>query len=981
MSRLNLLSGSALVACAFSINMTACAQEARQFDIPAGSLGDALNRFAAQSDQQIFFSGGLVAGLRTDGLSGRLAPSVALDRLLRGSGLTWAQTRPGVFYLERADSASPVDEEVTQVEDIIVTGTLLNGSRDLASPVVTLDRDDLDRRGFGTVAEAVTDLPQNYAGSATPVVQLTASDRQGSNAVVATGVNLRGLGPASTLVLVNGRRVAGSGFRGEFGDISALPSSAVERVDVLLDGASALYGADAVAGVVNVIMRRSFEGHESRARVSVSQGGAEDLILSHLAGTTWSTGAAYLSYETQTINALSSLDRPYTADGDLRPFGGSDRRGLFSAPGNIVALSPTQGGFVSAYAIRPNASGTAQSPADFTAGASNLQSLSLGADLLPNLERHSVYGRVRQSLGDRISLSGDVRYNRRSYAFSSAANIGVFAVTRANPFFVSPTGAPVHLIAYSFANDLGPSRQVGTSESLGLTAGATYDLNAAWSIDGYLSFAEERGESGGYGRVNTRFLNEALGTTADDPETPYRANVDGYFNPFGDGTANGRAVLDFIGSGFSSSRDESQATSANLLVQGVPLSLPGGDLQIALGAQMRRETFDTRTTGFTATPSPVEIITPQAERTIASFFAEARIPVVGDDNARPGIRRLELSVAGRFEDYDDFGTTTNPKVGLVWSPAEDLVVRTSWGTSFRAGSLPQINDASLTSVTTVAAGGGVNVLALYQYGGNLDLKPETADTWTVGVDYRPRARFSVSANYFDTRFTDRIAQPATENLAGVLTDPALSPFVTQVSPATNAADLALVESFVNRPDFPFGSLYPATSYGAIIDGRWVNTGSVQVRGFDLSGTYPLIVGGDLISLDAAASYILDYDSRTTPTAEGRDVVDLIGFPVRLRSRVGAVWSNHNFGLGLHWNHVADYEDRLGVRIDSWDTFDAQATWSPSSGRLSPIRLALTIHNLFDEDPPFYDAPSGFGFDPGQSSLLGRTVALQLTKRW
>ncbi|OYX21463.1 MAG: hypothetical protein B7Z09_00535 [Brevundimonas diminuta] len=110
-----------------------------------------------------------------------------------------------------------------------------------------LDRDALDRRGFGTVAEALTDLPQNYAGSATPVVQLAGSDRGGSNAVYATGINLRGLGPASTLVLVNGRRLAGTGFRGEFADASALPSAAVERVDVLLDGASALYRSNAVS--------------------------------------------------------------------------------------------------------------------------------------------------------------------------------------------------------------------------------------------------------------------------------------------------------------------------------------------------------------------------------------------------------------------------------------------------------------------------------------------------------------------------------------------------------------------------------------------------------------------------------------------------------------------------------------------------------------------------------------------------------------
>ena len=214
MSRFSLLSGSAFVACTLAVSGTACAQETREFDIPPGSLRDGLNLFATQSDQQIFFSGELVAGLRTEGLRGRYAPASALDRLLTGSGLTWSETRPGVIFLRRASTAAQAAEAVTQLDEVVVTGTLLKSSGDLASPVVVLDREALDRRGFGTVAEALADLPQNYAGSATPVVQLAGSDRGGSNSVYATGVNLRGLGPASTLVLVNGRRLAGTGFRG-----------------------------------------------------------------------------------------------------------------------------------------------------------------------------------------------------------------------------------------------------------------------------------------------------------------------------------------------------------------------------------------------------------------------------------------------------------------------------------------------------------------------------------------------------------------------------------------------------------------------------------------------------------------------------------------------------------------------------------------------------------------------------------------------
>lgn len=817
MSRLSLMYGVAAVASIVAVSTTACAQTARDFNIPAGSMRSALTAFATQSNQQIFFTSDLVEDVRSPGVTGRMEPSVALDRLLQNTGLGWTQSRPGVFALRRIEEL-----EAVELDEIVVTGTLLRGSGDLASPVIRLDRDALERSGHGTVAQALTSLPQNYAGSATPVVQTLNTDLGASNNVYATGVNLRGLGPASTLVLVNGRRLAGTGSRAEFADVSALPSAAVERVDVLLDGASALYGADAIAGVVNVIMRRSFDGQETRVRASAAKGGAEDIIASHLAGTSWSSGSAYLSYEYQSSNALSSYDRSYTADGDLRPFGGSDRRSFYSGPGNIVAFDPAISAYVTRFAIRPDASGTAQRPEDFVAGATNLQSSNLGVDVLPEVERHSVYGRLSQSLGDRLELTADVRYNHRSNDLATAANAGVFTVGRTNPFFISPTGAATHTIAYSFLQDLGPARTYSESESVGVTVGGRYDLTADWTLEAYVSGAEERADFGAANRVNSRFLAEALGNIPDDPATPYSPAVDGYYNLFGDGGVNSRAVLDFVGSGYSEVHNRSRATSANLLVQGPVLQLAGGDLDIALGAQVRDESFETQGLLSLSAATPVRMATPKRERSIAAVFAEARIPVIGPDNARPGLRSLELSLAGRYEEYSDFGSTTNPKIGLTWSPLEGLGVRASWGTSFRAGALPQIFDQGGVSPTFLTRADGSRALTLFLSGGNPDLQPESSETFTVGVDYRSQSGSLLSVNFFDTQFTDRIARPVNENAFAALTDPALASFVRLISPATNPADLALIESYAGLPGF--STLYPANTYAAIVDSRWVNTG-------------------------------------------------------------------------------------------------------------------------------------------------------------
>ena len=979
MCRYSLLSGISVAACAIAVSTAACAQSERAFDIPPGDLAGALRAFATQSDQQIFFAADMVAGLRSPGVRGRLSSPMALDRILAGSGLGWSQSRPGVFTLQprRAD-AEPTPVEL---DDVVVTGSLLRATGELASPVLMLDRDALDRRGFGTVAETLTALPQNYAGSGTPNARLAGTDRGGSNAVGSTGVNLRGLGPDATLTLVNGRRLAGTGFRGEFADVSALPSAAVERVDVLLDGASALYGADAVAGVVNVIMRRTFEGQESRVRVSAAEGGAEDVIASHLAGRSWASGAALLAYEYQTANPLSSRDRAFTRDGDLRPFGGSDRRTVFSSPGNIVAYDSARGSYVSRWAIRPGATGAATSPSDFAAGQANLQAPSLGIDLVPEIERHSVYGRVRQSLGDRLDLSGDVRFSRRAYGFTNVPIGAVFNVTRANPFFVSPNGAASHLIAYSFSGDLGSSRQSGTSTSLGVTAGGAYALDGDWSLDGYLAYATERGESRLSGQVNTLFLDEALGNRADNPATAHVAARDGFFNPFGNGQANSAAVLEFIGAGYSGSLNRSRATSANLLLEGPLLTLPGGDLQVALGVQVREETFDTRSVAFLSSAAPVETVTPGRERSIAAVFAEGRIPLFGPDNARPGLRRLELSLAGRVEAYDDFGTTTNPRVGAVWSPLEDLTLRASWGTSFRAPALPQLFDTSVTGATLLARGDGSRVLALYLYGGNPDLEPETAETWTLGFDYQRPQGVRISLSYFDTGFSDRISQPVTENISGALTDPSLAPFVRRVDAANNPADLALVQGYISDPAFSFGTLFPPSAYGAILDGRWVNTALVDVRGLDGSASYPLTLGDQKVVLEASASYLFAFDVQGTPAAAVRRQVGRVGYPTRLRSRAGATWTRGDVDVALHWNHVADYRDAAGRGIDAWNTADLRISWAPVAGVFEGLRLALSVKNLFDLDPPFYDSPTGFGFDGGQADLLGRVTSLQLIRRW
>lgn len=401
------------------------------FSIPAGSLAAALNAYASQAGRQLMFTSDQVAGRRTPGISGRMSADAALSQLLVGSGLVAVQSSNGAWILQR-ESRDELAEAVA-VDDVVVTGTLLRGPGDTPSPVTVIRRDDLDRTGRATVAEALAALPQNYAGSGTPTAALVGSDPMQSNSGLATGVNLRGLGPDSTLVLVNGRRMAGAGGRGDFADVSAVPTAAVERVDVLLDGASALYGADAVGGVVNIILRRDFDGQESRLRVGASKGGGESVIAAHTVGRTWSTGQALLSYEFERQNALSTMDRPYTATGDLRPFGGTDHRTYYGVPGNIVRFDNATSAYVATHAIRPGADGVARSPADFVAGQQNYDNTRVGAALVPEFDRHAVYLYARQQIGSHFEFTGDLRLSQREFETESLTPTTIATVPQPIP--------------------------------------------------------------------------------------------------------------------------------------------------------------------------------------------------------------------------------------------------------------------------------------------------------------------------------------------------------------------------------------------------------------------------------------------------------------------------------------------------------------------------------------------------------------------
>jgi iron complex outermembrane receptor protein len=979
------------------------------FNIEAGALEAALMSYAAQAHRQILVDPALVAGLRAPELKGSLSPDQALDRLLAGSGLVVRRTGPNVFVvragvvaradlrLAAAEAGSPAlpaaqaDGPIVPaaaapqvLDEVVITGSLIRGDRPGASPVRRFDRDEIDRQGRATVGDLIAALPQNFGGIGSPAAAILGSDSRGTNDLAATGVNLRGLGAAATLVLVNGRRMGGVGTKGDFADVSAIPSAVVDRVDVLLDGASALYGSDAVGGVVNVILKRRFDGLETRLRAgAATRGGDAELQASQAGGTSWDGGGLVLAYEYGHRGGLKASEREVTASSDLRPLGGTDRRVFYSHPANILRFDAAQGAYVAGWAVPAGQDGKALKPSDLIPGLANLDNQRQGGDVLPREDRHNLYAALTQDLGERVRLLADLRYNRRDNTIHRPAPVAVFAVTSANPFFVSPNGTTSDVIGYSFSDEVGPSVSDGRAESLGLSLGAEADLGRGWRGEAYAATGLELGRRNTERLVNSTYLNEALGAVPDDPRTAYTAARDGYFNPFGDGGANGRAVLDFIGSGYTRGRTQSSVATFDAKADGPLWALPAGTIKAAVGVQARLERFKTTTSSLISGTTPTLAGGTSFDRTVQAAFLELRAPLVSPEMGLPLLRELEASLAGRIERYGDFGQTANPKLGLVWAPAEALKLRASYGTSFRAPNLSELNEPPSSSPLLLAGAGG-RTLVLLATGGNAGLKPERARSWTFGLDYASVRwpGLTASATWFDVRFADQIGQPVLTDLTHALTNPAFAPFVRAVDPA-NPADLAQVKALMAISTNSNITLFPAEAYRVIADGRYVNTGEVEVRGLDLQAAYGWTRGDSRWSVSGDVSYLSDYVRRFTPTAAPLQLLDTANNPVRLRGRLAAGWDRGPWGVGIGLNYVDAYRSETGRRIEAWTPVDLQARWTPAeAGRpWSGLSLALNVQNLFDQDPPFYDSPLGIGYDPANADPLGRRVSLQLTRRW
>jgi iron complex outermembrane recepter protein len=321
------------------IGGAAQAQAPTPFDIPAADLSQALDVFARQSGVPIVASPALLHGRRSAATAGTLAPLQALEAILAGTGLH-AEIVDGAFVVRRNRPAKDGPPAPGDAADIVVTGTRIRGAAPIGSPVMVIDRKAIEESGRATLSDFLQTIPQNYGGGQTEATAGGNSIRGGAyvNTGYGTGINLRGLGSSSTLTLFDGNRPALGGYTASFSDISLIPTVAIDRIEMLMDGASSVYGSDAVAGVVNLRFRNHFEGVEARVFSGTADGAFGQEQASVIAGKRWNTGGVVLAYQFDHRGNLAASDRAYATQ-DLTRYGGPDNRTGYALPATIIAAN------------------------------------------------------------------------------------------------------------------------------------------------------------------------------------------------------------------------------------------------------------------------------------------------------------------------------------------------------------------------------------------------------------------------------------------------------------------------------------------------------------------------------------------------------------------------------------------------------------------------------------------------------------------
>ncbi len=996
----------AATAVCLSIVGLVSAQEAsaaikRPTHIPPESLAAALKTLASERGLALAYRSEVVGDLKSPGAVGELTTEEAFTRILAGTALTFryldektvtivpvastqaqvqgqgGATSPDkegkkdsssefrVAQVDQGQTSSPStvekqDQQASkkkpvQLEEVIVTGSRIpQMAKEGAHEVKVYTQEKIEQSGQTTVSDFLNTLSD---------VSIAIREQGFQTSLGATTVRLHGLPIGTTLVLVNGRRLetSGSQARADFFDLNNIPLSAVEQIEVVADGSSAVYGSDAIAGVVNILLKRDFDGLEASARYG-SALGLNEWTTSLDWGKRWDRGSLTVIGSYQTRGELAVSQRALTRSNDYRAFGGPDNNVNACNPGNVYSLdgvTPLPGLGGATFAAVPTGFTGKPSIQEFatTAGTLNECLNGFGNDIIPETHRAGFFVQGRYAVSPSAEVFTEVLYSRVRQLQSGGFNglFGApgaqnqdFTVDALNPY--NPFGTTVGISGLFTSN---PVFEILDTDFVRLLVGAKGHLFDTWEWEASARSSEDYSKNP---QPSVIADNTAIQNALNSPN-PATA-----LNPFVNGPYGSSQLLQsFFSDTYETFTGRGDAIEG--FVRGPLLRLPSGPIQLLVGAEYGRDrlSFDAVNDGI----DPPNTRSSTRRKSYAAF-GEATVPIIGNhDPARVG-DILAVRLAGRHDHYDDFGSKNTPQIGVEWRPLEPVLVRGTYSEAFKAPALQQLH-----SPTLVLHGVGIDPLTgnLVSFrrliGGNPGLNPETGQSHTFGLVWTSRTvpDLSASITNWSVRETNAIQQPT---VAVILANEAL---------------------------FPGRVVRNANGVITEVNTTFVNFGEIEAAGVDYELTWKRETKVGIWTPSLSASQTYRYTTALRPNSPAIDATskaqDSGNWAPRWKGSVAIGWKRGPYSASFDGRYVGRYQDYDSTQqIGNFWLYDANFRYSAghvfaaSNPLLKETYFEVGGVNLFNSLPQFSHAFfNQLGYDPAQSDIRGRFLYAQLGIKW
>ena len=970
-----------LMSGAIVVVATPASAQTRKFDLPAQSASRAIPAFAKQAGIQLLARGDAIRGIRTNAVRGNLSVDEALAQLLRGTRLSVRKPSDtsGIYIIEVMEVADhrAIDEALPE---IIVIGSNIRGAETTA-PITVVTAEDIARSGFATPDQLVRSLTQVGTSSASTGFggirsrlntareldggTLSLPNGSGPNSLSAgSAINLRGIGEGGTLVLLNGRRMAAAGSSGgQSVDISTIPMNAIERIEILSNSASAVYGADAVSGVVNIILKADRNSFDVNMRYGLSATNGDDASIAVNGGRSWGSGNLMLSgsYRRDEPVLVRRFDSPI---GDQRSRGGNDYRSdrcTLGEPGELPVF------ILAANAGRPRT--CLYGPAMGSAGAQLIASdfitpAQAGAirytdyqafELTPKVDDWSFTGILSQNLFSDWKANLTALWSQReSLSRGIPASVSIISPAT-NPF--NPFGRPARTY-YDFRNEIRAGLVPYTQQRSRYTS-----LGGNFGLDGSLPVGDWRGSVNlSYSRNITNSAESGIDVIAAQ-EAANDVNRATALNLFANGSNQNPDTLRKLVSGREYPRWVGLERQATATANGILGSLPMGKVRAAFGGEFRRPSV-TRTILVSQRLAADGMYS----RNQYAAFGEMQVPLVSKDMNVPGIRALTMTLAGRQDWYARYDTVQpasafTKRVGLAWEVVNGLGLRGQYSTAFRV----PYNDEMFSEQTEYEGRvgdpkfGGVTVRPQVLTGGNPDLLNQTSKSWSGGAEVQLfKRRLTLSADYYQIDYRNLVFRPG------------LSEFILIED---------LYPTFFRRAAPVDGQSAGVLEY---IRNTTINAASMKTSGIDMSLSYQLpktALGS--FNLNVQATEVLTRKRRLLPGTPERDLRAnaLFGAPFSLRGTLE--WSKGMVSGFMAANYKSATTNPLfGAKIldiEGLTTLDGQlrVRMDKAGPAMKGVSLAIGGTNLLGTPSPFLD--SDYGVDFFKWDSRGRVVYLTLGK--